>query len=255
MSTVLRRPFFPYFGSAWMKTRNGFYPCPRPGQVVVEPFAGAAGFSTFIGWPDVVLVDLDESVVMTWQYLFAATPREILSLPDIEPGQSVGDLATCEEARILIGWWLGRARHRPAKAGGKWLRDYPGQGRFWSSGVRERIARQLSMLKGWSIHHCDYREAPAPANAFRFVDAPYNGPAGANYRCNSRALNYCELRRWCRSHRGTVVVCEQQGADWLPFWAAGTVKATRGHSREAVCVLVDGVPQRQLAMRLPEVAV
>jgi hypothetical protein len=30
-------------------------------------------------------------------------------------------------------------------------------------------------------------------------------------------LNYSELAAWCRSRPGQVIVCEEEGADWLPF--------------------------------------
>lgn len=244
------RPFFPFYGSAWEKCRRGFYPEPPSDRVVVECFAGAAGFSTYYEHPRVELCDVDDNVVMTWQYLLRVTESEIRSLPDIAPGQPVDTLGVCEEAQILIGWWLGRGRPRPSKVGGDWFRRYPGQGRFWSEGVRARIARQLSRIRRWRVSHCDYRDAPAPRGCLTFVDAPYFGRPGRGYRHGSRILDYRQLGRWCRERRGTVVVCEQRGADWLPFVGAGSIRSTRGVSREVLCVLRNGrvLPQQMELM-------
>jgi hypothetical protein len=35
--------------------------------------------------------------------------------------------------------------------------------------------------------------------------------------CNSAALDYSALATWCRARKGQAIVCEQDGADWLPF--------------------------------------
>lgn len=35
------------------------------------------------------------------------------------------------------------------------------------------------------------------------------------YRCTG--LDYAVLADWCRTRRGQVMVCEQDGAEWLPF--------------------------------------
>jgi site-specific DNA-adenine methylase len=53
------RPFFPYYGSKWNIAR--YYPAPATG-VVVEPFAGAAGYATFYDCPRVDLYDADPIV-------------------------------------------------------------------------------------------------------------------------------------------------------------------------------------------------
>ena len=30
-------------------------------------------------------------------------------------------------------------------------------------------------------------------------------------------VDYVALREWCLSRKGLLIVCEQEGADWLPF--------------------------------------
>jgi hypothetical protein len=49
-----------------------------------------------------------------------------------------------------------------------------------------------------------------------FIDPPYVD-AGKNYPCGSKDINYDHLAAWCRSRKGQVIVCENEGATWLPF--------------------------------------
>ena len=48
-----------------------------------------------------------------------------------------------------------------------------------------------------------------------FIDPPYNNAAGQRYR--TRVSDYSKLGRWCRDRWGQVIVCENYGAEWLPF--------------------------------------
>jgi site-specific DNA-adenine methylase len=81
------RPLFPFYGSKWRDARR--YPAPGE-SIVIEPFAGSAGYSLWYEPHRVWLYDVDPIVVGVWSYLIAATPRELLALPDLEPGQRAG---------------------------------------------------------------------------------------------------------------------------------------------------------------------
>jgi len=96
----LFRPSFTYYGSRWRAAPR--YPFPRRGTIV-EPFAGAAGYSIRHANKKVILVEKNAKMACVWRYLIKATSAEILALPLIEPGQSVDDLNISQEARILIG--------------------------------------------------------------------------------------------------------------------------------------------------------
>ncbi len=74
------RPFFTYYGGKYRAASR--YPKPQ-GGVIVEPFAGAAGYSVRNYHPAtrVVLNDLDERVAATWTYLTRAASEEIMRLP------------------------------------------------------------------------------------------------------------------------------------------------------------------------------
>ena len=69
------------------------------------------------------------------------------------------------------------------------------------------------------------------------IDPPYNNEAGSRYPNSD--LTYSSLAAWCRGLPGHVDVCENVGADWLPFSPLYEVVTSRGRrsgvvSREAV---------------------
>lgn len=82
------RPFFTYYGGKFrvaLKYPNPIY------KTIIEPFAGAAGYSLRHYQHDVRLFDKDEIICGVWDYLIHASSEEILSLPLIE-SESVNDL-------------------------------------------------------------------------------------------------------------------------------------------------------------------
>jgi hypothetical protein len=59
---------------------------------------------------------------------------------------------------------------------------------------------------------------------------------GKYYRHRLSKEDYPRLAGWCLDLPGDVVVCEQHGANWLPFEPLATIKSTRGTSAEVVCL-------------------
>lgn len=226
------RPFFSYFGGKWRAAPR--YPRPEH-DLVIEPFAGSAGYSVRFDARRVLLFDLDSYVVATWRYLIGASRAEIESLPDLAPDQTVADLRVCEEARWLIGWWLSSGSAQPKRSQGRWARQIISGDHSWGDGgkagwrpaIRDRIASQVDMIREWKIEHASYRDAP-DVDATWFVDPPYQ-VAGRYYRHSE--VDYADVASFVRSRRGLVIACEQHGADWLPFTAVGAIKATAGSNR------------------------
>ena len=202
------RPFFSFFGGKW--TLAPRYPAPAH-EVLVEPFAGSAGYAT--RYPDrrVVLVEKDPVVAGVWRYLLRAKPSEVLRLPlDPELRHQLPP-----EPRALVGFWLGRARTQPANTSrSAWLRSGRWPSSFWGEYARARIAAQVDRIRHWRLIEGDYRAAPDVAATW-FVDPPY--VSSRHYR--AKVGDYAELGDWCRSRRGLVIVCEaaDERADWLPF--------------------------------------
>lgn len=232
------RPFFGYYGGKWRDTPR-LYPPPRF-ERVVEPFAGSAGYSVRYFESEVFLLEADERLRDIWKYLVEADPDRIRALPCIEPNQSVSDLDVAPVERDLIGMWLNRGVASPRKRPSKWMRSGIRPGSFWGPQVRERIASQVPMIRHWKILEGGYEEAARLGRATWFVDPPYRR-AGKHYRHDSSAIDYSALGAWCRSRKGQVIVCENEGADWLPFEPVGNTKTTRkGRRSKEVVWLNDG---------------
>lgn len=223
------KPFFPFYGSKWRDARR----YPVPSKYVIEPFAGSAGYSTWYEPKEVLLIDEDEYVVGVWSYLLRTTPEEILRLPDLELGQTTDDLRVPQEACWLIGFWLNRGSATPKKTQTAYSRRIDRQQLVWGERARQRIAGQLGGIRHWRVQLGDYTHAPACALATWFVDPPYV-VKGKYYR-KSR-IDYSHLASWCADLSGKVIVCEQAGADWLPFQPLASIKSSRGRSEEVMWI-------------------
>jgi len=244
------RPFFSYYGGKWRAAPR--YPSPTH-KVLVEPFAGAAGYALRHPHLKVILVDKNPKVVSTWRYLIGVSERELRYLPDLPVGATTGDLKVCDEAKLLIGWWLNKGTAAPRKSPSSNMRKSlsgenpkdPPSG-WWGAAIRERLATQVEYIRHWEVLEGDYTCAP-DVGATWFVDPPYIS-AGKYYaaKYNSKGLDYERLGQWCRTRKGQVLVCENDGADWLPFRTFGTFKANEGRSggKRTVEVLWES-PQRE----------
>jgi hypothetical protein len=216
------KPFFCYYGGKWRMARH--YPAPMY-PVIVEPFAGAAGYSTAWGaGRTCLLADRDPVLARLWRWLIAATPEDVRALPLIAAGQDVRTLPVAAGAQDLIAFWLNKGVSRPRRTASAWMRAGTHSTSFWGPTVRERVASQVPHIKAWEAAHASFTDLP-DIEATWFIDPPYAGRPGSHYTYGSAQIDYARLAAWCRSRRGQVIVCEAQGADWLPFAALGTFKA------------------------------
>jgi site-specific DNA-adenine methylase len=227
------RPFFGYYGGKW-RTAVEHYPAPEF-DTIIEPFAGSAGYSLRYPSRQVVLCDLDEIVAGVWQFLIKAKVSEIRAIPDVALDGSVDDLKACQEAKWLVGFWLNRGTTRPRRSPSRWMRDGIRPGSFWGERVRSTIASQLEAIRHWKVRHGSYERCSVARKATWFVDPPYQ-EAGAHYRYGSSRMDYLALAQWCRARRGQVIVCENAGAEWLPFRDLVQARTTRANRRSSeVC--------------------
>ncbi len=225
------RPFFGYYGGKWRDTPR-LYPDPVH-DVVIEPFAGSAGYSVRHYQRQVVLYEKDPVVAAVWRFLIDATPEEIRAIPFLEPGQTVDDLDVEQPARWLVGFWLNRGVARPRKRPSSWMRSGKYDNSFWGERVRETIATQVDLIKHWEIHPGSYEECQHEGPATWFVDPPYAG-AGKHYKFGPKQISYAQLGLWCRERTGQVIVCENNGAKWLPFRELEETKTTRRRRSQEV---------------------
>jgi hypothetical protein len=213
-----RRPkylrLFPYYGS---KVRLGAkYPAPEH-DTIVEPFAGAAGYSCHHYERRVVLCEKDPVVFAVLDYLLQSNGEDIARLPLLGPLDCVDDLPICQPAKWLIGFWINNGTSAPCKRPSAWMRSlYPDiPSKFWGERCRDRLAEHVDIIRGgdWSVVNASFQSI-GNIRATWYVDPPYQN-AGKYYKQNG--IDYEELSQWCRSRDGQTIVCENEGATWLPF--------------------------------------
>jgi hypothetical protein len=226
------KPFWTYYGGKYRAALR--YPYPVH-DTIVEPFAGAAGYALRYAERQIILVEKNPKVAATWRYLLRVSADEVRALPLLEPGQTIDDLAVCEEARYLIGWNLNKGAVAPCRSPSAWMRTGKALSQFWSEARRERVANQVDKIRHWQLIEGDYTDAP-DIEATWFIDPPYID-AGKHYP--TQPNDFMELSNWCRTRKGQVMVCENVGATWLPFKPFIDIKAnesSRGGkvSREAL---------------------
>lgn len=81
--------------------------------------------------------------------------------------------------------------------------------------MRARLASQVDAIRHWQIIEGSYESAPT-IEATHFVDPPYQ-KAGKHYREPSKKIDFMALATYCKGLVGQTIVCENEGADWLPF--------------------------------------
>lgn len=221
MRTTSLRPFLSYYGSKWRAAP--LYPAPRY-STIIEPFAGAAGYSIRHYKCNVILVDKSPVICAVWRYLISVDPQRILNLPDVgmEGVDDPRHSKLTQPEKWLIGFWLNSATASPRKTPSKWMRKKPGATYFWGPKRRHILADQVRLIRHWRVIEGDYWDAP-DIEATWFIDPPY-AIAGKHYP--EKVSDFAALGDWCRTRRGQVMVCENTGADWLPFRHLADVKST-----------------------------
>ena len=215
------KPFFSFYGSKYRIAPK--YP-PPDFDTIVEPFAGSAGYSALYPSKNVVLYDKDPIIASLWDYLISAPEQEIIDLPNIQGDDSVDAMNIPSEAKSLIGFWINRGSARPSKTRSAWMRAGNHDTSFWGKEIKERIASQQKHIRHWQVRCCDYSDIDNE-QATWFIDPPYNNKAGSHYKMTAKAIDYQHLAGWCRGRMGQGIVCENNGADWLPFRHLTNAKA------------------------------
>lgn len=210
--------------------------------MIVEPFAGSAGYATRYPDREVILVEKAPHIVALWRWLIGVSVDEIMSLPtdvrDLDDLDALGP-----EAQTLIRFWCARGRTRTPTTISSWMKSGRWPASFWGAYARDRIAAQVSAIRHWKVSEGDYTAAP-DVLATWFIDPPYFGD---RHYC-ARVESYAALAAWCRARHGLAIVCEQGDADWLPFQRFRVAKSiARGAYKEVVWTQ----RREQLDLRLP----
>jgi len=201
---------FSYYGSKSKIARR--YPFPQFGKIV-EPFAGAAAYSLLYYDRQVTLVDKSPVIAGIWKWILRVTPEEAMALPEPDVGDDIrkmeGCRNLCQEAKWFLGFVVHKGNSSPCNISTERNGLRPKYPRF----MKEKLAWLAPRIRHWRVIEGSYC-AVKNQEATWFVDPPYTvGGDGYPYH----DVDYEHLGRWCQSREGQVIVCERDGADWLPF--------------------------------------
>ena len=212
-----KAPIFKHPGSKW--TLAPHYPAPNPKYTwLIEPCAGAAAYTLRYADPkqhQVWLNDADPGpygVANLWQWLLSVEEDEIRRLPTQLPeGEDLRNFMSPGAANFVRRWQ--RVGNSTCWTVSKW-NGKPG---MWRPRVIETTIATLRWIHSfrypWRITQLECTHVVGKEGVW-FVDPVYQSKHGW-YRASH--ANYQALGEWCRSRRGQVIVCELEGADWLPF--------------------------------------
>jgi site-specific DNA-adenine methylase len=205
---------FYYYGAKNLLSR--YYPEPRY-DTIIEPFAGSAAYSCFHLLKNknlkALLCDKDDDVAETWDFLLKCSERDILNYKTPTIGEHAYEflIKTCTVSNAS-------SKCKKMKYTERLDRVFQIQ--------KRRILKFLPIRDRITFIHGDYSNIKNLENTW-FIDPPYqitdkNGSVfqngdGYSKKCNVSNIEFEKLGDWCRGRNGQVIVCEKEGANWLPF--------------------------------------
>ena len=235
------------------------YPSPNQ-DTIIEPFAGSACYALHYHWKKVKLFDKYDVICGIWDYLIHAKEFEILALPILKDGDHIDNFNIPQESKNLIGFWLATGHTSPSKKLSGFSKIHSKEGKImykdgyerktmphksWSESQKNIIASQLQYIRHWEIKQDSYENIDNE-QATWFIDPPYQ-MAGKGYKESSKNIDFDHLGNWCQNRQGEVIVCENQGANWLPFEHFSTLINNQKKSTTEV-VYYQGITETQLKL-------
>lgn len=230
-------PLFKWFGSKWSSAKR--YVQPLEGSLIIEPFAGGAGYSLNHSEHDVIIWDENTQLQELWSWLINdAKQRDVLDIPiNLPVGTDILSLGLSRGQSLLLKHWQRTNTQGKCFTISPWG-NKPGQ---WTANTRARIAEEIEGIKHWKFQKPSWTET-----ATWFIDPPYL----YNYRYGYNDFDHAELARAIQTlpNDSLVIACEAtckktgQIPDYLPFvenhkQVTSRRKATNSHhSNELVYV-------------------
>lgn len=231
-------PLFKWFGSKWQSAKR--YPSPEH-DILIEPFAGGAGYSLNHCNRTVIVWEEDPNLARLWQWLIkSATDDDIRLIPvGLPMGTDIRTIGLTQGQTLLLKHW-----QRTNNVGDCWTVSpwghLPGQ---WTANTRARLADEIGAISHWEFRD-PYNYIDIPSSWF--IDPPYL--YNYKYRASLPPFDYQALSSLVQTiHRDSqVIVCEAackvsgRIPDYLPFKASHSSVTSRRkaeqshHSRELV---------------------
>jgi site-specific DNA-adenine methylase len=199
---------FPYFGRKARLAK--LYPEPIY-PVVIEPFAGSLSYGLHYRSANLIGYEKDARVVDLWNRLLESTGDEIPPVVGEKTDDLLVKLCSYSEHALTSGTMTVTKRM---------IRDW------------KFIHQRAFDIAPWAKEHVkyihgSYTDAP-DIEATWFIDPPYQKANRRGYLFGGSTVDFNHLQEWCKSRKGQVIVCEQEGADWLPFTPFKEISSHRG---------------------------
>lgn len=234
IKTINLKPFIYYYGGKYRMAPK--YPSPIY-DTIIEPFAGSAGYSVRYYWKNVILCDINPIIYSIWDYLIHVSSEEILSLPILGKEDHIDDFSIPQEAKWLIGFLIKKGDSCPVKSPTTWFKRGDRPNSHWGVHIRCRIAYQVNFIRHWKVYNISYKDIQFNEKMTWFIDPPYNNKPGEHYKFGRKQIDYIDLCNWCLNRSGQVIVCENYGANWLPFKEFGVFRNLKNTgSKEVIWV-------------------
>lgn len=181
---------------------------------IIEPFAGSAAYSLHGNrWRnEILLFDINPIIIGIWNYLISANSRQILKLPNLYPDDRISNFTQLiQEERWLLGFHCSANSSVPQDKVS--VRTNPRNVRLIWNYQKIKIAKDLHKIKHWKVDSKSYEKIPNQ-KATWFIDPPYVKTAKFYPK---GTIDFEFLSDWCRKREGQKIVCESEGAVWLPF--------------------------------------
>lgn len=205
---------FYYYGAKNLLSR--YYPIPKY-ELIIEPFAGSGAYSCYHLYNNpntrTILIDKNDDVAQTWDFLLSCSENDIINYKTPKIDEYAYDflIKTCSASNAA-------SKCLKMKYSSRISRVFEIQ--------KRRILNLLFIRERIRFIHGDYRDLEN-IEATWFVDPPYqvkqktktifqNGDGYAK-NCDSSSIDFDDLSDYCLSRAGQLIVCEKEGADWLPF--------------------------------------
>lgn len=205
---------FYYYGAKNMLA--GYYPVPSY-NLIIEPFAGSAAYSCYHLLRDknlrCHLLDKDEDVANAWDFLLKCSERDILNYPKPKIGDYAYDflIKTCSVSNAS-------SKCNKMKYTERIDRVFEIQ--------KRRLLKFLPIRNRITFKHSEF-DTIKNMKATWFIDPPYqiiskNGSVfqngdGYSKFCSTSNIDFKKLSIFCKNRNGLIIVCEKEGANWLPF--------------------------------------
>jgi hypothetical protein len=193
------------------------FPAPKH-DLVIEPFAGGASYAFRYWERQVVLNDLDPATAAIWRFLTSDTAADVVErlVPaTVDAGMRVSEILPTTAHRGLFGLLQAEANQGTQGTGAGRDKITERGAVIWNRALKRKLLEEVIPRVGhWETSCVDYQELPN-RRATWFIDPPYANVAGQRYR--TCVVDFPVLAQWCRKRIGQTIVCENEGADWLPF--------------------------------------